>query len=78
MPVPTTFPRPVIGILSIIIVSALFSCSPKNYTFMGKQMTEKQFNRKLHKYTVDFIEKNPEFVELWNGVEVVYDTIPKQ
>jgi hypothetical protein len=61
----------------ILMVLCLFSCSPKTYTFMGKKMTEKKFNRKLHKYTVKFIESNPEFVELWQGVEVVYDTIKK-
>jgi hypothetical protein len=64
-------------IIFILLLLGFFGCSPKTYTFMGKKMTEKKFNRKLHKYTVKFIESNPEFVELWQGVDVVYDTIKK-
>ena len=50
-------------------------CAPKTHTFRGKMVTEKQFNRKLNRYTLRFLKKNPEFIELWNDVEVVYDTI---
>ena len=63
-------------ILSGMMILLFLSCSPKNYTFMDKKVTKKQFDRKLHQYTVEFLEKNPEFVQLWNDVEVVYDTIP--
>jgi hypothetical protein len=61
-----------------IIISLLvgfIACSPKTYTFRGKQVTKKQFDRKLDRHTKRFIRKNTEFVKLWQGVEVVYDTI---
>jgi hypothetical protein len=63
----------------IIIVSVFtfFSCSQKTYTFQGENLTKKQLDKKLDKLTREYIENNPKFVELWNGVEVVYDTIPK-
>jgi hypothetical protein len=56
----------------------IFSCAKKTYTFRGKKVTEKQFDRKLKKFTDKFVNDNPEFVELWNGVEVVYDTTKSQ
>lgn len=59
----------------ILLLVSFVACSPKTYTFRGKKVTEKQFNRKLNRFTKRFINKNPEFVELWQGVEVVYDTI---
>jgi hypothetical protein len=64
----------------IIIVSVFtfFSCSQKTYTLQGKNLTKRQFDRKLDKLTKEFINDNPKFVELWEGVEVVYDTIPKK
>ena len=61
-------------IIFSLILLFLSGCAPKTHTFRGKQVTEKQFNRKLHRFTVRYIKKNPEFVELWEGVEVVYDT----
>lgn len=50
------------------------SCSPKTYTFQGKNVTKKQFDKKIKVYTDNFIKDNPQFVELWKDVEVVYDT----
>jgi hypothetical protein len=64
----------------IIIVSVFtfFSCSQKTYTLKGEKLTKRQFDRKLDKLTREYIDNNPKFVELWEGVEVVYDTIPKK
>jgi hypothetical protein len=56
------------------LIFSLTGCAPKTYTFRGKKVTEKQLNRKLHRFTVRYVKKNPEFVQLWEGVEVVYDT----
>ena len=50
------------------------SCAEKTYTFKDKKVTEKQFDRKLKRFTYKFVKNNPEFVELWNDVELVYDT----
>jgi hypothetical protein len=63
----------------IIIVSVFtfFSCNQKTYTLLGEDLTKRQFDKKLNKLTREYMDKNPRFVELWEGVEVVYDTIPK-
>jgi hypothetical protein len=73
----SSFIQPISKILLAILILMVFSCSPRNYTFRGKRVTEKQFNRKLNRLTLRYIKKNPEFVKLWNDVEVVYDTIPQ-
>jgi hypothetical protein len=61
-----------IGLLLIV------SCAEKTYTLQGKNLTKRQFDKKLDKLTREYIDQNPRFVELWNGVEVVYDTTKSQ
>jgi hypothetical protein len=61
-----------------LFVFILLSCSKRTHTFRGKKVTERQFNKRLHKYTVKFINNNPEFVDLWKDVQVVYDTTKTQ
>ncbi len=63
----------------LFIAILLFSsCAKKTYTLKGEKLTKRQFDKKLDKLTREYIDKNPRFVELWNGVEVVYDTTKSQ
>jgi hypothetical protein len=64
--------------LFLISILLLFSCSPKTFNLKGENLTKRQFDRKLKKYTDQFIKENPEFIELWKDVQVIYDTTKNQ
>ncbi len=67
-----------IRLLTILFLISFISCSPKIYVYQGEKLTKRQFHKRIDKVTTDFINNNPRFVELWNNVEVVYDTIQKK
>jgi len=61
-------------ILILLLFVFIFSCSQKNYTWNGKQVTERKFNKELKKHTDSFVRANPEMIELFDNVEFKYDT----
>jgi len=54
----------------------IFSCSgPKEYTFDNKKVTNRKFERKINRYTKEFVKKmTQEELNLFSELQVVYDT----
>jgi hypothetical protein len=52
----------------------------QTYTWEGKQVSKRQYDLLLYKYTVDFVNNYPkkEDLKTFENLEVVYDTIGKK
>ena len=72
--------KKVLGLLMIVLV--ITSCRTTRsqpYTWEGKQVSKRQYDLLLYKYTVDFVNNYPkkEDLKTFENLEVVYDTIVK-
>jgi len=69
--------------LSILLLLFLVSCQTskpqKTHVWNNKSVTEKTRNKKLDKFTLDFVKNTPEEVlKLFLDMTIVYDTLPAQ
>jgi hypothetical protein len=73
--------KKVLGLL--IIVLLVISCTTtrnQTYSWRGKQVSKRQYDLLLYKYTVDFVNNYPKKDDLktFENLEVIYDTIGKK
>lgn len=74
--------KKVLGLLMIVLL--VTSCRTtriqQTYSWEGKQVSKRQYDLLLYKYTVDFVNKYPkkEDLKTFENLEVVYDTIWKK
>jgi hypothetical protein len=74
--------KKVLGLLMIVLL--VTSCRTtriqQTYSWEGKQVSKRQYDLLLYKYTVDFVNNHPkkEDLKTFENLEVVYDTIVKK
>ena len=73
--------KKVLGLL--IIVLLVISCTTtrnQTYSWGGKQVSKRQYDLLLYKYTVNFVNNYPKKNDLktFENLEVIYDTIGKK
>jgi hypothetical protein len=61
----------------VLLVTSCKTTSIRAYSWEGKQVSKKQYDLLLYKYTVNFVKKYPKKDELktFENFEVIYDTI---
>ena len=72
--------KKVLGLsMIILLVTSCRTTSIRVYSWEGKQVSKKQYDLLLYKYTVNFVNKYPKKDELktFENLEVIYDTIAK-
>ena len=64
----------------VLLVTSCKTTSIRAYSWEGKQVSKKQYDLLLYKYTVNFVKKYPKKDELktFENLEVIYDTIAKK
>ena len=67
-------------LLLLLCLTLITSCrSPKSFQYDGRKVTKKVYNRKLNRYTKQFVKRLPEEDKIiLSNLEVVYDTIKKK
>jgi len=61
----------------VLLVTSCKTTSIRAYSWEGKQVSKKQYDLLLYKYTVNFVKKYPKKDELktFENLEVIYETI---
>ena len=70
-----------LGLLMIVlVVTSCRTTRSQTYTWEGRQVSKRQYDLLLYKYTVDFVNNYPKKDDLktFENLEVVYDTIGKK
>jgi hypothetical protein len=73
--------KKVLGLLMIVlVVTSCRTTKGQTYSWEGKQVSKKQYDLLLYKYTVNFVNNYPkkEDLKTFENLEVVYDTIGKK
>ena len=73
--------KKVLGLLIIVLlVTSCTTTRNQTYSWEGKQVSKRQYDFLLYKYTVDFVNNYPkkEDLKTFENLEVVYDTIEKK
>ena len=73
--------KKLLGLLMIVLlVTSCRTIRTQTYSWEGKQVSKRQYDLLLYKYTVDFVNNYPkkEDLKTFENLEVVYDTIVKK
>jgi hypothetical protein len=64
----------------VLLVAYCRTTSIGAYSWEGKQVSKKQYDLLLYKYTLNFVNKYPkkEELKIFENLEVIYDTIAKK
>jgi len=67
-------------LLPLLCLALITSCrSPKSFQYDGRKVTKKVYDRKLNRYTKQFVKRLPEEDKIiLSNLEIVYDTIKKK
>ena len=67
-------------LLLLLCLALITSCrSPKSIQYDSRKVTKKVYDRKLNRYTKQFVKRLPEEDKIiLSNLEVVYDTIKKK
>lgn len=66
-------------LLVLLCLALITSCrGSKSFQYNGRNVTKKKYDRKIYRYTKQFVKRLPkEDKILLSNLEVVYDTIKK-
>lgn len=73
--------KKLLGLLVVVLlVTSCRTTRTQTYSWEGKQVSKRQYDLLLYKYTVDFVNNYPkkEDLKTFENLEVVYDTIVKK
>lgn len=73
--------KKLLGLLIIVLlVTSCRTTKTQTYSWEGKQVSKRQYDLLLYKYTEDFVNNYPkkEDLKTFENLEVIYDTIKKK
>jgi hypothetical protein len=72
--------KKVFGLLVIVLlVTSCRTARIQTYSWEGKQVSKRQYDLLLYKYTVDFVNNSKkDDLKNFENLEVIYDTIVKK